>query len=161
MFKRMVRVGLVIIPLATTLLVPHRVGACSCIISSFVDQFQDAHTVFLGTLTTIQDDPAPDPEVDWITQPIIYTFRVHRVFKGAQVTIRNVHSVEDTSACGAGLKQGETYVVYAFWRGTHLGTSGCNPNHPASSLQRYVWQLEYSIDALRQRIGFISRLRWN
>jgi hypothetical protein len=159
MFKRMVRVGLIFTLLATTLLMPHRAGACSCIYSRFTEEFQKAHAVFLGTVTSVQDPPPSN--IVSSDDPITYTFRVHEVFKGTDVTIHKVRTIRDTVSCGAGLDVGETYIVYAFWWDDHVGTYACDLTHRAGSLSIYKWQMEFSVDVLRQQLGFKTRLGRN
>lgn len=133
------------------LLVPHQAHACSCGTRPFPVEFEGAHAVFIGTVTHIQDPPPSD--IVWTSDPITYTFSVHRVLKGTQVTIHKVQSVRDTVSCGAGLEMGEMLVVYAFWYDSYLGTYLCDLNHPVNSLDIYFRQLNYSIKRLNEQLG--------
>jgi hypothetical protein len=151
MQKKVAHLFIIIVVLLVPLLIPHQAHACSCGTRPFRAEFEDAHAVFIGTVTHIQDPPPSN--IISTSDPITYTFRVHRVLKGTPVTIHKVQSVRETMSCGAGLEIEEMLVVYAFWYDSYLGTYLCNLNHPVNSLDIYFRQLNYSIEQLNEQLG--------
>lgn len=152
MFKRIVRVGLVILLLATTLLVPHRAGACSCDLELFT-AWHNADAIFLGTIVYVEE----------ITErSLLYTFETHRIWKGVDSLQIQIESGSESAPCGAFFELEKTYVVYAYayTRRGNLSSGLCD-NHPASSLAPYRWKLSQLSGRIAEKLGLVPRASMN
>lgn len=147
------RIGVILTLLVTSLLLPYRARACSCIDSFYMTEWERTDAIFLGTVTNIHT-PVPSSLFS-STDLVVYTFKPHHVWKGEnweEVTVEST-SVE---SCGASFRQDETYMVYAFGPSNGLYTYLCTLNHPAYSTWVYRHALSAGIEKIRTGLGFTS-----
>ncbi|MDH2430705.1 hypothetical protein [Sphaerisporangium sp. TRM90804] len=97
---------------------PGTACACSCAMLPPAEQVKESTAVFTGTAVAalrMEGDPmGPEP-------PILYTFRVDRVYKGPVSAEVTVASSSISSACGYTFENGSRYLVYARAGGDVVG----------------------------------------
>jgi hypothetical protein len=90
--------------------------ACSCVMTTPAEQFDNAAVVFVGMVSSIVADGSNN-SVD---------FNVSKLRKGSSVETITVKTHQQESACGFDFKVGNEYVVYAYEEyGDLLGTNIC------------------------------------
>lgn len=87
--------------------------ACKCMQRSFAEEFQDAEQVFVGT---------PVSRVEG--EVVSYTFRVSKIFKGAQRDSIIITTGFGGGDCGVRFVIGTSYLVYA----NDFRTNSCRRN---------------------------------
>lgn len=153
MRKKMIFLLFVGMFLTVNLLLPYQARACSCFLPYTWAESQQAEAIFLGTVTDIQYLP-PTPIMS-SGDPITYTFQVHMVYKEGELSPVHVQSARETDSCGAGLRIGETYVVYAFryQERALLWVTLCSHTHPADTLSPFRYDILMLIQDLRGKLG--------
>lgn len=90
--------------------------ACTCAPATDKQFFNRAGAVFTGTVIGREIQPTPTPRPDArggiLDSPVVYTFDVARVYKGAVTTPHRVTSAADEGMCGASLRGPGPYVVF-------------------------------------------------
>ena len=129
---KMLRAAIVVIVVLaglTVLALPSPVQACDCALRSEQEVFSAADAVFTGTVTARFDANAGALSIGG-SDPIIWTFAVDSIAKGAAANLQAVTSVRDEGTCGYEFKVGERYQVYAQQLGTTLKTGLCSGTRP-------------------------------
>ncbi len=106
--------------------------ACQCLGPGPVYYvFQHSDVVFAGTVVSI----------DWnLSTPI--TFAVSHVWKGPSAATLRLHTSTSESSCGFTFREGEKYLVYAWWNG-QLSTGLCSGTKPLSQAQSDIYWLDH------------------
>ena len=89
--------------------------ACSCVMATPTEQFNNAAVVFVGTVRSITTDGVSNS----------VGFNVSELQKGSSVKTITVITHQQESACGFDFKEGKDYVVYAYEEDGKLGTGIC------------------------------------
>ena len=147
-----IRILFILAMLLMVWITPYQAQACSCIMTTYLAEWERANAVFLGTVVDIQSPPASD--IVSSADPLTYTFRTFHVWKGQPRLQYQVQSARETMSCGAVFEQDETYVVYAFGQGDVLSTYLCTTNHPASYTWVYRYDLFVGVQKIRAGLGF-------
>ncbi len=90
--------------------------ACSCAMATPSEQFDNATTIFVGTVKSISAD-------GWDN---IVAFDVHESRKGSSVENVSVTTSQQGASCGFDFEEGEKYIVYAYDDDGALGTGMCS-----------------------------------
>ncbi|MDQ4084493.1 MAG: hypothetical protein M3165_01615 [Actinomycetota bacterium] len=127
-------VAAVAVVVAGVLLTPGTAYACSCVTADPAEFARNADVVVVGTI-----EGQRDPRRWWPMQssgdPVSYTVRVDRVFKGRVGPVVVVGSVRDSATCGIEVDIGGAYVVYADRDGSgDLRANSCGGTAEADAL---------------------------
>jgi len=106
--------------LALVALPPATAAACSCAPQTVEQAKHAAAAIFEGRVTRI-DDPDGQPKVH---------FQVVRSFKGPSHESTDVHTANNSAACGYAFEQGQSYLVYASDEDGSLFTGLCSRTQP-------------------------------
>jgi len=83
--------------------------ACSCAQPKPPKQaLEESEAVFSGRVVTIEEPGMLDQ-----TEPLVVTFKVDSVWKGAVTNPQTVRTSPHSASCGFGFEDGEEYIVYA------------------------------------------------
>lgn len=118
----------VLVPVVLLLLLgtPPCVYGCSCVAAAPPRiAFEQASAVFIGTVIAAPSQAAPDAIVS-SGDPVQYTFRVSRIWKGPEYTTLVVTTARGSSSCGLGFQEGQAYLVYADGPPEQLMSSLCS-----------------------------------
>jgi hypothetical protein len=116
--------GLTILGLALVMM-GHTPGAwaCSCVGTTPADSFKAADVVFVGTVISREDPNTGTAQSS--TDPIVWTFTVKSVQKGATPGTTTVKSARDGASCGFVFSVGRRYQVFANKTFYGLATNLC------------------------------------
>ncbi|MFD0959607.1 hypothetical protein [Paenibacillus chungangensis] len=118
-----------------------RAYACSCAMPESVEKAKNnSHAVFEGTVTERKERGGLFTKSS--ADPVEYTFRVHRVWKGKVASTIEVVSSADEASCGFEFKDGLKYVVFAYTTGDQLEVSLCSRTAEASTASAVIGELE-------------------
>ena len=85
--------------------------------------WNDQTAVFAGEVTNIESDEGP---VINSTDPVMVTFQVIEVWKGAPQNTITITTPRESASCGFNFEVGREYVVYAWDNGDGLSTNLCS-----------------------------------
>jgi hypothetical protein len=106
---------------------PDAASACSCVDPGTAQQRKENnHAVFDGTVIAVK--PSSLSIFQSGAKALKASFHVHEVWKGQVTPELTVLTAEGSDSCGAELKEGERYLIYASERNGKLETSLCSGN---------------------------------
>lgn len=92
----------------TTVFSPQEAYACSCVADEFFeDSYANADAVFVGTVTSFENESGNGAETRDIR------FGVTKVFKGSADAEQTLETPNNSAACGYEFTEGESYLVFA------------------------------------------------
>lgn len=137
--RRLFRLLVIGILLASLLAQPKPASACSCALPDPPPvAFTNAHAVFVGDVTAINDPT-------WLARtflflPIVYSsadptlvhFQVSDSWKGVTTTTVTIRTAVGGASCGYSFDLGKQYVVYAYQYSRELETNICTRTSEAA-----------------------------
>ena len=113
--------------------IPRPASACSCVVPNLADVVGQAGAVFIGTQITVEPEDG-----DGFGLPTVLTVAVHEVFKGDIGSTVELHTADNSAACGIQYSTEQPSGIVAFSNGDgDLSVNLCSSGWAADEIRAF------------------------